>query len=277
MSEYENYSRTSANYDQTRQVIGLEILLGCFALGQRPLNQLNILDAGCGTGSYSKALLPYVRHVKAIDLNPGMLRQAADKLEEEIRDGKLSLHRGEIENLPFDDQTFDGVMINQVLHHLPDDATAGFPRHQRVLEEFSRLLKPGGTLVVNTCTQEQLLYGCWYYSLIPDAAEKARNRYSAVDFLIEKIKDHNFRYSGSFTPTNAVVQGEAYYDPQGPLSQSWRDGDSVWALATEEELHKALQSVRRMEEQNTLRHYMQEQDKHRTQIGQITFLHAVKE
>ena len=69
--------------------------------------------------------------------------------------------------MPFDKETFDGVMINQVLHHLPDDPAKGFPAHRRVFEEFARVLKPGGVLTVNTCSQEQLRHGYWYYDLIP--------------------------------------------------------------------------------------------------------------
>ena len=32
----------------------------------------------------------------------------------------------------------DGVMLNQVLHHVPDDANAGYPVYQRIFGEFAR-------------------------------------------------------------------------------------------------------------------------------------------
>ena len=37
------------------------------------------LDAGCGTGNYSKAMLGYVGRIEAVDLNPGMLEVASRK------------------------------------------------------------------------------------------------------------------------------------------------------------------------------------------------------
>ncbi len=43
---YENYPKTSQNFDLTRRPIGVEILLGCFAMLGRPLSELVVLDAG---------------------------------------------------------------------------------------------------------------------------------------------------------------------------------------------------------------------------------------
>ncbi len=63
MSSYEDYTRTSGNYDKTREPVGTEILVGCFAHAPLPLDQAVVLDAGCGTGSYSDALLHYVGRI----------------------------------------------------------------------------------------------------------------------------------------------------------------------------------------------------------------------
>lgn len=53
LTKYENYSITSRSYDTTRQPIGLEIILGCFAATPtRLLHEQVILDAGYGTGNY---------------------------------------------------------------------------------------------------------------------------------------------------------------------------------------------------------------------------------
>ncbi len=79
MSGYEDYTRKSANYDKTREPVGTEILVGCFAHAPVPLDRTVVLDAGCGTGSYSDALPGYVGRTEAVDLNPGMLEVAARK------------------------------------------------------------------------------------------------------------------------------------------------------------------------------------------------------
>ena len=148
MSSYENYTQKSRNYDKTREPVGTEISVGCFAHAPVPLDRAEILDAGCGTGNYSRAMLDYVGRIEAVDMNPGMLEVAAQKLAGKRDEGRISFHSARIDELPFEDEHFDGVMINQVLHHLPDEAAKDFPAHRRVFAEFARVLKPGGVLTV---------------------------------------------------------------------------------------------------------------------------------
>src|SRR5918997_1276685 len=239
MSSYENYTQKSRNYDKTREPVGTEISIGCFAHAPVPLDRAVILDAGCGTGNYSRAMLDYVGRIEAVDMNSGMLEVAAQKLAEAKAEDRVSFHSARIDELPFEDEYFDGAMINQVLHHLPDDPTQAFPAHRRVFAEFARVLKPGGVLVVNTCSQEQLRHGYWHYSLIPEAADALRNRYATLDELAEILGDCGFVRGGRFAPLDATIQGEAYLDPRGPLDNKWRDGDSVWSLVSEDRLNHA--------------------------------------
>ncbi len=274
MSGYENYSDTSKNYDKTRKAIGVEIIVGCFASGPQPLDQMLVLDAGCGTGSYREALLPHVLRIEAVDSNSAMIEEASRKLEHEILRERASVHTAEIGSLPFDDGLFDAVMINQVLHHLNDEATAGYPRHRQTFSEFRRVLKPDGVLVVNTCSPEQLLHGYWYYDLIPRIAEEVRKRYVPLDILSSILVESEFTYRGSIVPTSAVLQGESYFDPRGPLSKHWRDGDSSWALMSQAEIEEVAAKVRLMDQEGGLADYLARCDRRRPDIGQVTFLHA---
>ena len=92
MSSYENYTQKSGNYDKTREPVGTEIIVGCFAHAPVPLDRMTVLDAGSGTGSYSQALLGYVGRIEAVDLNPGMLEVAARKLAGPRAEGRISFH-----------------------------------------------------------------------------------------------------------------------------------------------------------------------------------------
>ncbi len=275
MSSYEDYTRKSDNYDKTREPVGTEIFVGCFAHAPVPLNRTVVLDAGCGTGNYSDALLHYVGRIEAVDMNAGMLEVAARKLA--WAGDRITFHSSRIEELPFEDATLDGVMINQVLHHLPDEASKGYPAHRRVFREFARVLKSGGVLTVNTCSQEQLRRGYWHYGLIPEAADALRNRYAPLDELMEILDDCGFSRRGGFVPIDATVQGESYFDPRGPLSKEWRDGDSVWSLVTEDRLDRALSLIRRLDERGELEAYVARNDAWRPYIGQATILFASRE
>ncbi len=276
MSGYENYGDTHENYDKTREAIGIEIIVGCFALGPRPLGEMLILDAGCGTGSYCEALLPHVSRIEAVDASTSMIEEASRKLEHEIHRERVSFREAEIGSLPFDDGLFDGVMINQVLHHLDDEASTGYLAHRKALSEFARVLKPGGVLVVNTTSQEQVRHGYWYFDLIPRAAEELRKRYVPVELLSNILVESGFTHRGSTVPLNAVLQGESYFDPRGPLSKYWRDGDSSWALASQTELEEVLAKVRLMEQEGRLADYFANCDRRRSGLGQATFLHAAR-
>ncbi len=274
MSSYENYTQTSKNYDKTRRPIGTEIIVGCFAHAPVPLDQTVVLDAGCGTGNYAGAVLDHVGRIEAVDMNPGMLEVAEQKLAGEQANGRVSFHSARIDELPFEDAAFDGVMINQVLHHLQDDPAKRFPAHYQVFREFARVTKPGGTLVVNTCSQEQLQHGYWHYTLIRQAADALRKRYAPLDELIEVLDDCGFAHRGRFAPVDTPVQGEAYFDPRGPLSKEWRDGDSVWSLVDEAQLERALYRIRTLEERGELETYAARNDARRQDIGQATILFA---
>lgn len=274
MSSYENYTQKSRNYDKTREPVGTEIAVGCFAHAPVPLDRTVVLDAGCGTGNYSQAMLHYVGRIEAVDLNPGMLEVAERKMSQPLAEGRISFHSARIDELPFEDAVFDGVMINQVLHHLPDDAPKGYPVHRQVFHEFARVLRPGGVLIVNTCSQEQLLHGYWHYGLIREAADALRSRYVPLDELAEILDDCGFEHRGRFAPVDATVQGEAYFNPRGPLLKEWRDGDSVWSLVAEDHLDRALSRIQSLDERGELEAYAARNDARRQDIGQATILFA---
>ncbi len=276
MSSYENYVVTSAHYDGTRVPVGVEVILGCLSRGATPLAEQILVDAGCGTGSYSLALLDHVARVEAVDLNEDMLGVASTKLEKAEAAGRFSFHRAAIDDLPMHDVSVDAVMINQVLHHLPDDASQGWLLTRKVIGEFARVLRPGGVLIVNICSHEQLRRGWWFYRLIEPIVERMIDRHVPLVELESIIVDYGFDLRGRFVPSDAVIQGRSYFDPRGPLHPLWRAGDSVWAMLSTEELDQVVERVRRMDARDELESFVAEHDAERTHVGQITFLCAMR-
>ena len=274
MSSYENYDQTSRNYDGTRKPIGLGIILGGLAQGPKPLHEMEILDAGCGTGNYSKAVLPHVRRIDAVDLSKGMIAQASEKLKEEAAAGRISFRTASISELPHENTSCDGVMVNQVLHHLADSAAGGYPVHRRVIGHFHRVLRPGGVLLINTCSEEQLRHSFWFFDLIPEATKEMIARSIPMEPLKKLMEEVGFRFAGRMVPVDAVLQGKSYLNPLGPLDKNWRDGDSTWSLAAPEELNRGLDRVREMDKNGTLDAYVSDLDARRREIGQTTFLFA---
>ncbi len=114
IKEFENYQDTSKSYDTTRIPIGVEILLDWVATSPRPLAEQVILDGGCGTGNYIQALKSKVNSLWGLEFNGGMLAQATEKFRNHPN---IHLDLGSLLDLPYENDTFDGMMCNQVLHH----------------------------------------------------------------------------------------------------------------------------------------------------------------
>jgi hypothetical protein len=168
------------------------------------------------------------------------------------------------------------VIVNQVLHHLTDDAAAGWPVHRRVLGELARVLRPGGVIVLNSCGHHQIKRGFWPYHLIPVARAAVLRRLMPLAALERALADAGITPCGRFVPVDGVLQGPAFLDPRGPLRVEWRAGDSIWALAPPAELAQAEQTLRELDAAGTLEPYVAAQDARRPEIGQITLLYGIK-
>jgi SAM-dependent methyltransferase len=276
MSSYEDYSTASGFYDVTRRAVGLEVILGCLAASGRPLAELCVVDAGCGTGNYAQALLEHVGRVEAVDLNEGMLEVAKAKLGDALAAGRVRLHRASIDALPLEPASADAAVINQVLHHLPDDAASGWPFTRRVMQELARVLKPGGVLTINTCSHLQLREGSWYTAVIPQAMQDMLDRHVPLEVLAELLSDSGFSVQGRIVPLDVILQGEHYLDGLGPTREEWRRGDSVWARVDEPTLNAVIEKLKTLHARGELEQFVERSDARRTQVGQFTFVHAVR-
>jgi|TARA_B110000037_G_scaffold219698_1_gene285429 ubiquinone/menaquinone biosynthesis C-methylase UbiE len=269
MSKFENYTRTSENYDLTRQPVGLELIFGALACGSRPLGEQTVLDAGCGTGNYLPALTSKVARVEGVEFNPGMLGTAQKKMED---CPQLRLQQGSILELPIEDNSCDGIVVNYVVHHLEDGSDASFTATRNAVAECHRVLAPGGTLVIQTCYAEQYRQGYWYSSLIPSAIDRLLHRFIPLDQLEQGMSEVGLKPGGRLVSLDEVLQGETYLDPLGPTRKEWRDGDSSWALVEEEELASVTADIERMVVDGSINEFLAERESLRRQHGQATFV-----
>jgi ubiquinone/menaquinone biosynthesis C-methylase UbiE len=93
---------------------------------------LKILEIGCGSGEYTKALIVEGINVFATDISEKMLRIARAKVGTG-RGGKFFL--SDVQQLPLRDNSLDVALGNSILHHL---------NQERSLSEILRVLKKGG-------------------------------------------------------------------------------------------------------------------------------------
>lgn len=97
-----------------------------------------LLDLACGTGAAVRAAAPDVRRAVGFDVSPGMIAQArrrADAL------ANVEFHEGDVSGrLPFATGEFTAIVCTSAFHH--------FPRPVDTIAEMSRVLGPGGRVVI---------------------------------------------------------------------------------------------------------------------------------
>jgi SAM-dependent methyltransferase len=99
------------------------------------LRRSTILDAGCGAGGYVEALIGAGADARGIEYEANKVEQWQTRYP-----GDNRVCRGDLAGLDFPDESFDAVMLNEVLEHVPDD--------HKALAEARRVLRTDGKLVI---------------------------------------------------------------------------------------------------------------------------------
>lgn len=102
-----------------------------------PIHRL--LDLGTGTGEMLHLFAPHIEMGEGIDLSRDMLAVARSKLEEDNLE-HCRVRQGDLYALPFPDNTFDTIVVHQVLHFIDDVPGA--------LNEAARVLVDGGQMLI---------------------------------------------------------------------------------------------------------------------------------
>jgi SAM-dependent methyltransferase len=96
------------------------------------LRSKRILDIGCGLGMYVSQFRRFSDDVYGVDVDPDKVAQASQYLP--------NLRIAPAEELPFDDECFDVILLNEVIEHVDDD--------RRTIREAYRVLAPGGHIII---------------------------------------------------------------------------------------------------------------------------------
>jgi ubiquinone/menaquinone biosynthesis C-methylase UbiE len=107
-----------------------------------------VLDVGCGAGRTPVFLAKeYELRMIGVDLHPGMVAASRELARREKVEGRVSFRQADAQDLPFEDNSFDAVIVESV--------TAFPPDQQQAVREYARVLKPGGYVGMNESTYLQ--------------------------------------------------------------------------------------------------------------------------
>lgn len=97
----------------------------------------HLLDAGGGDGYYSKLVLETTAaKVTLYDFDENALASARINL----KGYTIDIHQGSVHEIPFPSNSFDKIILTEVLEHVPQE--------HKALDELYRVLKPGGLLAM---------------------------------------------------------------------------------------------------------------------------------
>jgi ubiquinone/menaquinone biosynthesis C-methylase UbiE len=98
-----------------------------------------VLDVACGAGIVACKFAAVASHVTGVDLTPAMLGQAR-LLAARRGLTNLTWRQGDVEALPFPDESFSVVLSRYAFHHFPNPGV--------VLSEMARVCRPGGRVMI---------------------------------------------------------------------------------------------------------------------------------
>ncbi len=157
----EGYGKWAARYDQDpNPLIEIEENVVLELIGN--VRGLRVLDLACGTGRYTARFAQQGAQATGIDLSAEMLAQAARKRACD----RFALIRGSLERLCFADHYFDLVLSALALNHIAD--------LECVLEEITRVVKPGGTIVISDFHPYWLVFGQGHTEFFDESGQEYR-------------------------------------------------------------------------------------------------------
>lgn len=134
------FSRAAGSYD-TAAVLQRSVGERLLGMGAAHAGR-HVLDAGCGTGYFSRRWREQGKRVTALDLAPGMLAYAR---QQQAADDYLL---GDIEHIPLPDAVVDICFSSLVMQWC-----ASLPQ---ALAELYRVTRPGGVILFSTLAQGSL-------------------------------------------------------------------------------------------------------------------------
>lgn len=145
----DRFDKVMNMYDTKRRI---EVIFDDFLEGRR-LDGIRLLDAGSGTGWFSKYAVSKGANVTSLDVGTNILRKVAEKCYSYRVVGSVC-------DLNLKDRSFNVVLSSEVIEHTPSP--------HKAVKELCRVLKPGGILVLTVPNR------VWHFSAVIANAMKIR-------------------------------------------------------------------------------------------------------
>lgn len=179
------FDKIAFRYDFLNRLlsIGIDIKWRKAAIARLAKSQpQKILDVATGTGDVAimsyKMLHP--KQIIGIDISEGMLKIGQEKIEKEGLHEFITLQKGDSENLPFEDNSFDAITVAFGVRN--------FQHLEKGISEMYRTLRPGGKLVVIEFSRPKqklvkAAYGFYMKAITPNVGKAVSKNKEAYQYL----------------------------------------------------------------------------------------------
>lgn len=143
---------------------------------------LRFLDAGCGRGEVMLAAARKGSQVAGVDYSESAVEIARETVAAVPR---AEVVRSDVAELPWDDASFDRILMGDVIEHLD-------PEHgERALSELRRVLRPGGRLLVHTSPNRLFTELVWPFGRLALRLAGQREAAEGMDFWIADTRKYH--------------------------------------------------------------------------------------
>ena len=145
-----------------------------------------ILDVATGTGDFSlEALSLKPEKIIGVDISEGMLEVGRKKMLDKKVDNIIQLQYGDSENLPFQDNFFDALIVAFGVRN--------FENLERGLAEMLRVIRPGGRIVILEFSRPakfpmKQLYRVYFTSILPRIGRWISRDQAAYRYLPDSVQ-----------------------------------------------------------------------------------------
>ncbi len=183
------FNNISGRYDFLNHFLSLGIDIRWRKKAIRELRELQpklILDVATGTGDFAiQSLDVKPDKVIGIDISEGMLAVGRKKMIARHVEQKIELLSGDSENLPFEENKFDAVIVAFGVRN--------FENLEKGLTEIFRVVKPGGKVVILEFSKPsrfpfKQLYYFYFNFVLPKIGRLVSKDQAAYTYLPESVQ-----------------------------------------------------------------------------------------
>lgn len=148
-------------------------------------NPKKVLDIACGTGDFAiEDLNSGATEIIGLDISKGMVDVGIEKVKKKGLLDKVSLRVGDSENIPFEENAFDGITVGFGVRN--------FENLKKGLTEMNRVLTPGGQLIVLEFSKPKKfpikqLYFFYFKYILPKVGRLISKDQTAYTYLPDSV------------------------------------------------------------------------------------------